>query len=106
MTTPHRIAVIGLGYVGLPLAIALARHFNVVGVDIDQRRIAELKAGEDRTREIERDQLRASTLQFTAEPNEARGRDIYIVTVPTPVDANNAPDLTAVRSASGMVGKV
>jgi len=106
MAPPNRIAVIGLGYVGLPLAVALARHFDVLGVDIDQQRIAELKAGEDRTREIARDQLRASPLKFTVAAEDARGRDIYIVTVPTPVDADNAPDLSAVRAASRMVGKV
>ena len=106
MAPPHRIAVIGLGYVGLPLAVALARHFDVLGVDIDEQRIAELKAGEDRTREIARDQLRASPLKFTVAAEDARGRDIYIVTVPTPVDADNAPDLSAVRLASRMVGKV
>ena len=106
MAPPHRIAVIGLGYVGLPLAVGLARHFDVLGVDINERRIAELKAGEDRTREIARDQLRASPLKFTVAAEDARGRDIYIVTVPTPVDADNAPDLGAVRLASRMVGKV
>ena len=106
MAPPNRIAVIGLGYVGLPLAVALARHFDVLGVDIDEQRIAELKAGEDRTREIARDQLRASPLKFTVAAEDARGRDIYIVTVPTPVDADNAPDLSAVRAASRMVGKV
>ena len=106
MAPPNRIAVIGLGYVGLPLAVALARHFDVLGVDIDEQRIAELKAGEDRTRAIARDQLRASPLKFTVAAEDARGRDIYIVTVPTPVDADNAPDLSAVRAASRMVGKV
>jgi UDP-N-acetyl-D-glucosamine/UDP-N-acetyl-D-galactosamine dehydrogenase len=106
MTTSNRIAVIGLGYVGLPLAVGLARHFDVLGVDINQQRIAELRAGEDRTREIARDHLRGSSLKFTVDAEDARGRDIYIVTVPTPVDADNAPDLSAVRAASRMVGKV
>ena len=105
MADSLRIAVIGLGYVGLPLAVALARHFDVVGVDINERRIAELKNGDDRTREIERDALRATTMKFTAQAEEARGRDVYIVTVPTPVDGNNVPDLGAVRSASRLVGK-
>jgi UDP-N-acetyl-D-galactosamine dehydrogenase len=74
-------------------------------VDINERRIAELKQGEDRTREIERDALRATTMTFTANAEDARGRDVYIVTVPTPVDASNAPDLGAVRGASRLVGK-
>ena len=106
MPDKPRIAVIGLGYVGLPLAVALARHFPVVGLDINEARIAELKCGKDRTREVEPEILRASTIKFTAGKDGARGCDIYIVTVPTPVDSNNEPDLTAIRKASQLVGSV
>jgi UDP-N-acetyl-D-galactosamine dehydrogenase len=106
MTEQLRIAVIGLGYVGLPLAINLARHYPVTGIDIDKRRVAELKAGDDRTREIERERLIATTMAFTSEPGDIRGFDIYIVTVPTPVDGNNDPDLGPVRGASKLVGGV
>ena len=104
--TARKIAVIGLGYVGLPLAINLARHFPVTGIDINAERIAELEAGNDATREIERDRLLATTMEFTSDPEKVRGFDIYIVTVPTPVDASSKPDLGAVRGASRMVGEV
>lgn len=98
-----RIAVIGLGYVGLPLAIALAKHFDCIGLDSNADRIAELRDGHDRTNEIDDDVLRASTLALTAEPQDCAGADIYIVTVPTPVTADNQPDLTPLLSASKTV---
>ena len=95
------IAIVGLGYVGLPLAVALARHFPVIGFDVDAERIEELRRGHDRTREVEADDLAASFLKLTAEPAAA---DIYIVTVPTPVDASNRPDLSMVLAATHTVG--
>lgn len=101
---PRSIVVVGLGYVGLPLAVALARHFPVIGYDIDQGRVAELQRGEDRTREVESATLRASTLQLSADAATIKGKDLYIVTVPTPVDERNEPDLRPVRSASKSVG--
>jgi UDP-N-acetyl-D-galactosamine dehydrogenase len=103
MVDTPRIVVMGLGYVGLPLAVVLARKFDTIGLDIDQDRIAELERGEDRTREVEADRLRASTLRLTANPEAARGADVYIVTVPTPVDPSNRPDLGAVMAASRTV---
>ncbi len=106
MAKIEKIAVIGLGYVGLPLAIHLSRHFPVVGLDIDRRRIDELRTGHDRTREIGPDQLTSTTMTFTDRADDIRGSDIYIVTVPTPVDSANEPDLTAVRGASRLVGGV
>jgi UDP-N-acetyl-D-galactosamine dehydrogenase len=106
MAEKKRIAVIGLGYVGLPLAVHLARHYPVTGVDIDARRIAELRDGYDRTREVEQERLAATTMSFTDDRDKVRGFDVYIVTVPTPVDANNEPDLGAVRGASRLVGSV
>jgi len=99
-----RIAVIGLGYVGLPLAVALARHFPTAGFDISAARIAELKRGHDRTGEVEPATLRESKLTLTFSPAEIEARDLYIVTVPTPVDAHNEPDLGAVRAACATVG--
>jgi UDP-N-acetyl-D-galactosamine dehydrogenase len=99
------IAVIGLGYVGLPLAVALARHFPVLGFDIDQGRVDELRRGEDRTREVEPEALRSSSLRLSADPADLPGKSVYIVTVPTPVDAQNLPDLGPVRSASRTVGR-
>jgi UDP-N-acetyl-D-galactosamine dehydrogenase len=101
-----RLAVIGLGYVGLPLAVGLARHYPVIGFDINAGRIAELKSGHDRTREIEEKALKASSAVFTDDKSAIAGLDIYIVTVPTPVTADNQPDLGAVRSASRLVGGI
>jgi len=101
-----RIAVIGLGYVGLPLAVGLAKHFLTVGFDINRSRIAELKSGHDRTREVESEPLKASKLVYSDDKSAIAGFDIYIVTVPTPVTADNQPDLGAVRSASQLVGGV
>src|SRR5438477_6057005 len=102
MSAP-RIVVIGLGYVGLPLAVALARKFDVIGFDIDGERIAELREGRDRTREVDQEELRQSTLKLGDEAEPCAGADVYIVTVPTPVDGANRPDLTAVLAATRMV---
>src|SRR3954462_1818160 len=96
----EQIVVVGLGYVGLPLAVALARSFNVTGLDIDQRRIDELRLGVDRTREIDPEALRASSLRLTSRAADTAGADIYIVTVPTPVDERNQPDLRPVIGAT------
>jgi UDP-N-acetyl-D-galactosamine dehydrogenase len=104
MTSKPRIAVIGLGYVGLPLAIALARHFPLVGFDIDRNRVDQLHKGHDRTGEVESRALRASTMRYASDPAAIAGSDIFIVTVPTPVDAQNEPDLSPVRSACRTVG--
>ena len=95
-----RIVVIGLGYVGLPLAVALARHFGTIAFDIDEARVDELKAGHDRTREVDEAELRVSNLSLTAAAQDCAGADVYIVTVPTPVDEANRPDLTAVLAAT------
>jgi UDP-N-acetyl-D-galactosamine dehydrogenase len=94
-----------MGYVGLPLALALARHFPVIGFDIDRGRVEELRRGVDRTREAEPEALRSSSLKLSADPADLPGHGIYIVTVPTPVDAGNKPDLGPVRSASRSVGQ-
>lgn len=103
MSAGEHIVVIGLGYVGLPLAVALAKRFPVTGLDIDQRRVEELRAGHDRTNEVDFDALAASSLRLTSQPGECRGADVYIVTVPTPVDADNRPDLTPVLGATRAV---
>ncbi len=100
----ERIAVIGLGYVGLPLSIALARKFETVGFDIDPRRIEELRRGEDRTREVDPQELGASSLELTADAGTLTGRTIFIVTVPTPIDERNRPDFTAILKACALVG--
>ena len=105
-STQDKIVVVGLGYVGLPLAIALARSFDVIGLDIDRRRVEELQGGHDRTNEIEADVLNASTLALTSDPSDCAGAGVYIVTVPTPVDAENQPDLSPVIGATRSVAKL
>ena len=103
MKAGDRIVVVGLGYVGLPLAVTLARSFDTIGFDIDPKRIEELRGGTDRTGEIDRSELQSSTLKLSAEPQDCAGADVYIVTVPTPVDSANRPDLGAVLSATRMI---
>jgi UDP-N-acetyl-D-glucosamine/UDP-N-acetyl-D-galactosamine dehydrogenase len=100
-----RIIVVGLGYVGLPLAVALARKFEVIGFDIDPSRIGELRQNFDRTREIEEADIASSTIKLTSTPHECAGADVYIVTVPTPVDKQNRPDLSAVMAATRIVAQ-
>jgi len=95
-----RVVVVGLGYVGLPLAVALSRRFVCIGLDINRERIAELRAGRDRTREVDDATLAASSLAYTADIADCAGADIYIVTVPTPVDEANQPDLGPVLGAT------
>lgn len=101
-----RIAVIGLGYVGLPLAVALARSFDTLGVDINAERVAELTAGHDRTREVDATGLTASKLAYTTDIGVARGAAVFIVTVPTPVDSENQPDLGPVMGATRAIAGV
>ncbi|UUL82461.1 nucleotide sugar dehydrogenase [Sphingomonas qomolangmaensis] len=101
-----RIVVIGLGYVGLPLAVQLAKYFCTTGVDIDPSRIAELRAGSDRTGEVDAEALARSSIELTEDPDRCAPADIYIVTVPTPVDADNYPDLAPVRAATTMVARM
>ena len=103
MVGDPRIVIVGLGYVGLPLAVALARKFDTTGFDVDAERIAELKEGHDRTNEIGKPELSESSLKLTSEASECSGADIYIITVPTPVDEANRPDLGAVIAASRTV---
>ncbi|WP_224815442.1 Vi polysaccharide biosynthesis UDP-N-acetylglucosamine C-6 dehydrogenase TviB [Hasllibacter sp. MH4015] len=101
------LAIIGLGYVGLPLAMEFGKHRRVIGFDISARRIAELRGGTDRTLEVEaQDFAAARHLEFTADPEDLRAADIYIVTVPTPIDAHKRPDLTPLIKASETVGGV
>ncbi len=106
MAHARKIAVVGLGYVGLPVAVAFARSgAPVVGFDIDPRRIAELKSGHDRTREAEPADLKLPSLRLTTDPADLRSADFFIVTVPTPIDDAHQPDLSMVLGASDIVGK-
>ncbi|MBL4720033.1 MAG: nucleotide sugar dehydrogenase [Alphaproteobacteria bacterium] len=106
MAQLQKVAVIGLGYVGLPLAVALAKSQAVTGFDINVERVSELRAGHDRTNELTSDDLKASDLAVTSDPSDIQGCDIYIVAVPTPVDEAKNPDLAAVTGASTLVGDV
>ena len=101
-----RIVVVGLGYVGLPLAIALARNFDVLGFDIDERRVRELKQGHDRTGEVDRKDLEMSSITLTSDAQACAAANIYIVTVPTPVDETCRPDLRPVLSATRTVASL
>lgn len=101
---PDSIAVVGLGYVGLSLAVALARHFEVVGLDNDALRVSQLADGNDRNAMFPAEALTQSSLHLTTNPDALRAADVVIVAVPTPVDEANAPDLTALESACAVVG--
>jgi UDP-N-acetyl-D-galactosamine dehydrogenase len=107
---PHhqrKIAVIGLGYVGLPVAVAFARTgVPVIGFDIDPKRIDELRSGHDRTLEVAPSDLKQPALRFESKSSSLTGADFYIVTVPTPIDGARRPDLGAILSASETVGGV
>ena len=95
MSNDLNLAVIGLGYVGLPLAVEFGKKRSVVGFDINQARIAELQSGHDHTLEVDAAELQEAThLVYTAEVNTLRECNCYIVTVPTPIDAYKRPDLT------------
>ena len=101
------VSVIGLGYVGLPVAVAFARNGHpVVAFDIDKRRIEELKGGHDRTCEVDASALNVKELGFTSDVQELRAADFRIVTVPTPIDASKQPDLEPLRKASASIGSV
>ncbi len=100
------VSVVGLGYVGLPLAVALARNFDVIGYDVSETRIEELRQGLDKTYEVEAPVLRASSMRFTTDISETADADIHIITVPTPVDENNAPDLGPLQQACRSVGPI
>ncbi len=108
MTQNYKIAIIGLGYVGLPLAHAFAEKYNVVGFDINTSRIDELLQGYDRTLELSSKQLQevTQTLSFTSNIEIIRDCTIFIVTVPTPIDKNNRPDLTPLIKSSQMIGNI
>lgn len=103
MIGDKHVVVVGLGYVGLPLAVALAKSVETWGLDVDTGRIAELERHHDRTGEIEPDRLAASSLRLTTDPAACPDADFYIVTVPTPVDDDNRPDLSIVMAATRTV---
>jgi len=106
MAVERRIAIIGLGYVGLPVAVAMGKVLKgTIGFDISERRIAELKKGTDKTLEVTSEELAASQVLFTSDPNDLKQADFFVVAVPTPIDRFRRPDLSLVESASATVGR-
>jgi UDP-N-acetyl-D-galactosamine dehydrogenase len=102
-----KLGIIGLGYVGLPLAVEFGKTYNTVGLDINPGRIDELNKGIDSTLEVDADELKQATkIQYTADPNDLKDCNIYIVTVPTPIDNAKRPDLSPLEGASKAIGKL
>ena len=102
-----RIGIIGLGYVGLPLAVELGKHYPTKGLDINTPRVAELQAGKDSTLEVDADELKlAAQLIYTSNPDDLADCNVYIVTVPTPIDSAKRPDLSPLIGASHAIGKL
>ncbi len=101
----NTIAVVGLGYVGLPLAVAFDKYFKVIGFDISESRVKELKQGLDRTGEVENEKVKTSSIEYTSDPTRLADASVIVVAVPTPIDRYRSPDLTPVRGASETVGK-
>ena len=99
------ICVIGLGYVGLPLAVSFAEAFKVIGFDINERRINELNSSFDNTYEVSKQEIINSQIIFTNSEEDLKNIDIFIVTVPTPVTADKKPDLSMLTNASELVEK-
>ncbi|MCL1868186.1 MAG: nucleotide sugar dehydrogenase [Paludibacter sp.] len=116
MIQTPKIVIVGLGYVGLPLAIEYGKKYDVLGYDINSQRVAELQNGEDQTREADLESMRIAIdlkknggdigLRFSSNESDLRGYNTYIVTVPTPIDSFNRPDLTPLIKASEMLGRV
>lgn len=105
--TSPRIAIIGLGYVGLPLAVEFGKHFQTIGYDINTGRVAQLQAGYDSTLEVEADELAASSqLRFATDLQAIIGCNVYVLTVPTPIDEHKRADFTPLVKASQMLGKI
>ena len=102
-----RIGIIGLGYVGLPLAVELGKHYPTKGLDINAPRVAELQSGKDSTLEVDADELKLATqLIYTSNPDDLADCNVYIVTVPTPIDNAKRPDLSPLEGASRTLGKL
>ena len=107
MVSGFAIGIIGLGYVGLPLAVSFGKKYSTLGFDINPARISELQAGEDHTLEVTPEDLAASEhLTFSANPSDLSDCNYIIVTVPTPIDSNKQPDMAPLRIASEMIGQV
>ena len=107
MNNKHKIAIVGLGYVGLPLAVAFARHYETIGYDINQNRIDELEQFKDSTLETTSEELKsAKYLSYTSDLQKIKEANVFIITVPTPVDSNNLPELSPLKNASEAIGSI
>lgn len=100
-----KICIVGLGYVGLPLAVLFSQKYDVIGFDINPNRISELNAGYDRTKEVDSQELKSVNIHYTTNPEMISQADIVIITVPTPIDEHNIPDLRPILSATKTVGR-
>ena len=101
-----KLSVIGLGYVGLPIALEFARHIDVIGFDINPERIEKMRKGIDPSNELDSKEFTGRSITYTANPNDLKEASFYIVTVPTPIDAHNLPDLKPLLAATQTIGKV
>ena len=102
----RKISVIGLGYVGLPVAVSFGKKFKVIGYDINEKRLAELRKGQDSTNEVDPRDLKTSDIHFTSNPQDLRESDFHIVAVPTPINEAKQPDLTPLLSVTKTVGSI
>ena len=104
MTEKYKIAIVGLGYVGLPLAVLFSHKYDVVGFDINKNRIDQLKKGEDINNEVSFTELNSLSIIYTSDLNKIESCNIFIVTVPTPISSDNTPDLSALFTTTRMIG--
>ncbi|MDZ5711312.1 nucleotide sugar dehydrogenase [Jeotgalibacillus haloalkalitolerans] len=101
----EKIAVIGLGYVGMPIAVAFAKKVNVIGFDLNKEKIQQYKDGVDPTNEIGNEIIKKTSVEFTSDPSKIRDAKFHVVAVPTPINADKTPDLTPIEKVSSMIGK-
>ena len=101
----EKIAVVGLGYVGMPIAVAFAKQVDVIGFDLNQKKIDLYKSGVDPTNEVGNDEIKKTTVEFTAEETRLKEAKFHIVAVPTPINSDKTPDLSPVEGASRIVGR-
>ena len=101
----EKIALVGLGYVGMPIAVAFAKKVKVVGFDLNKEKIDAYKSGKDATKEVGDEAIAKSTVEFTSDPSDLKSAKFHIVAVPTPINQDKTPDLYPVESASEILGK-
>jgi UDP-N-acetyl-D-glucosamine/UDP-N-acetyl-D-galactosamine dehydrogenase len=102
----RKISIIGLGYVGLPIAVAFGKKDTVIGFDINEKRLTELRKGKDSTGELEPEDLKTTDIKYTSNPEDLHKADFHIIAVPTPIDCDKQPDLTPIINASKIVGNI